>query len=58
MWKIKIRFYGKGNMKKHDIQFTPTPAVGFATGLYNKRTKYAICFVWLFFQIEIVLRYK
>jgi len=58
MWKIKVLFWGKKNMKRRNIMFSILPALGYLNGLYNKRTEHSICLLWLFFEIEITLRYE
>jgi len=38
MWKLKIDFVGKKNMRKQNIMFAVLPTVGYLTGLYNHKT--------------------
>ena len=55
---IKLEFRGRSNMKKYEIMFAVLPTVGLLTALYNHRNEYTIGFVWLFFQLDIILRYE
>lgn len=58
MWKLRLWFWGKKNMKKQNIMIAFLPTFGYLTGLYNHKTEYSICFMWLFFELEITLRYE
>ena len=58
MWTTKWNWQGKRNMKKHDLMFVLFPTIGIITGLYNTKTSFNISAVWLFFQIEVDIRYE
>jgi hypothetical protein len=58
MWKIKWDWEGKRNMKKHNIVFVLFPTIGLVTILYNTKVGYNISAIWLFFQIEVDIRYE
>ncbi len=42
--------------KKYNTIFSPLPAIGIVTGLYNYKTEYSICFMWLVFEMTILIR--
>jgi len=58
MWKLKVRFWGKKNMKKQNIMFAILPTIGYLNGLYNTKTEHSISFLWLFFECEFTLRWE
>ena len=45
-------------MKKHNITFVLLPTIGLVTELYNRKVRYNISAMWLFFQIEVDIRYE
>ena len=45
-------------MKKHNIMFALLPTIGYLNALYNKKLEHSFNFLWLFFEIEIRLRWE
>jgi len=58
MWKLRVLFWGRKNMKKHNIMFALLPTIGYLNALYNKKLEHSFNFLWLFFEIEIRLRWE
>ena len=58
MWKVEYKVTGKRNFKKYDVSFALFPTVGYYTSLFNHRSKHTIIFLWLFFSLEIMVKYK
>lgn len=58
MWKISFNFSFKRNMKKHVMMFALIPTVVYLSGIYNRKTEHSINFVWLFFVLELTLKYE
>ena len=58
MWKIKVKFVGKSNYKKHDMAFSLFPCIGYTSRLYNHRSSHSIHFMLFFFDLEIQFNYE
>jgi hypothetical protein len=41
MWKLKVKFYCKRNIKKQNVMFTVLPTFGYLNGLYKRKTEHS-----------------
>ena len=58
MWKLNIDFYFLENLKKYETAFCLLPLIGYFTNLYNKKIAHGLTFGWLFFVVNIVIKFE
>lgn len=58
MWKIRVQFSGRENLRKNSVALAIIPTIAIMTRLFNKKTGYILAFVWLFFELDFELRWE